>query len=251
MNAEPASLLSPDALEATLRSVGAARYHDRHPFHRLLHEGRLSRDQVRAWALNRYCYQAAIPRKDATILSRMEDPGLRRVWRQRIIDHDGEDGARGGIERWLRLTDGLGLPRAYVVSQQGVLPATRFAVEAYVRFTGERSLLEAIASSLTELFAPDIIANRLSGMLASYDFVSPETLAYFGSRLSQAPRDAEFALDHVRRHADTPERQRAVVAALTFKCDVLWAQLDALHHAYVEPKIPPPGAWTPGREVEG
>ena len=232
-----------------LREIGARRYHNLHPFHRLLHWGRLDRDQVRAWALNRYCYQAAIPIKDASIVARMEDPDLRRIWRQRIIDHDGEREGDGGIERWLQLTDGLDLPRDYVISMRGVLPATRFAVEAYVHFVRERSLLEAIASSLTEMFSPNIISERVSGMLASYDFISRETLAYFDKRLSQAPRDADFALDYVKRHATTPETQSAALSALAFKCDVLWSQLDALHHAYVDPALPPPGAWAPGAEA--
>jgi len=243
-------LLSPQALEAALRDVGARRYHNLHPFHRLLHGGRLTRDQVRAWALNRYYYQAMIPIKDAAIMARMHDPALRRIWRQRIVDHDGVEEGDGGIERWLKLTDGLDLPRDYVVSTRGLLPATRFAVEAYVHFVRDRSLLEAIASSLTELFSPKIISERVSGMLAGYDFIGRDTLAYFDKRLSQAPRDADFALDYVRQHAVTPELQQAVIAALTFKCDVLWSQLDALHHAYVSPGLPPPGAWTPGAEQQ-
>ena len=243
------TLLSPAGLETALRAIGAQRYHNLHPFHGLLHGGALTRDQVRAWALNRYYYQAMIPVKDATILARMHDPELRRVWRQRIIDHDGEDAADGGIERWLRLTDGLGLPRAYVASTRGLLPGTRFAVEAYVHFVRERPLLQAIASSLTELFAPTIISARVAGMLANYDFVSRDTLAYFDKRMSQAPRDADFALDYVKTHATTPALQRDVLDALTFKCGVLWSQLDALHLAYVAPGLVPPGAWVPGAEA--
>lgn len=238
-------LLSPAELEARLRAVGAERYHDKHPFHRLLHAGKLDRTQVTAWALNRYYYQAMIPVKDATVLSRMTDPALRRAWRQRIVDHDGEREGDGGIERWLKLTDGLGLDRAYVVSGAGLLPGTRFAVEAYVNFCRERPLLEAIASSLTEMFSPGIIRERVAGMLAGYSFVSKETLAYFDKRLTQAPRDADFALDYVKAHADTAEKQQAVIAALEFKCSVLWSQLDALHFAYVEPGVVPPGAWSP------
>jgi coenzyme PQQ biosynthesis protein C len=238
-------LLSPDELEAALRALGAERYHWNHPFHLAMKAGELTRAQVQAWALNRYYYQAQIPIKDAVILARMDDPALRRAWRQRIIDHDGEHEGEGGIERWLKLTDGLGLERAYVVSTAGLLPATRYAVEAYVHFVRERSLLEAIASSLTELFAPKIIADRVSGMLASYDFVSRETLAYFDKRLSQATRDADFALDHVKRAATRPEEQQAVLGALRFKCDMLWAQLDALEHAYAIPGRIPPGAYHP------
>ena len=242
------SLLSPAALEVALRDIGGRRYHNLHPFHGLLHSGKLNRDQVRAWALNRYYYQAMIPIKDATILARISQPELRRIWRQRIIDHDGVEDGDGGLERWLRLTDSLGFPRDYVSSTRGLLPATRFAVQAYVDFVRDRSLLESIASSLTELFSPNIISERVAGMLAGYDFISRAALAYFDKRLSQAPRDADFALDYVKQHATTPEMQQAVLGALTFKCDVLWSQLDALHHAYVSPGLPPPGAWVPGAE---
>ncbi|MDD2877574.1 MAG: pyrroloquinoline-quinone synthase PqqC [Acidiphilium sp.] len=236
-------LMSADELEAALRDLGAARYHNRHPFHQLLHGGRLNRRQVQAWALNRYCYQAYIPIKDATLIARTDDTDLRRLWRQRLVDHDGNQPGEGGIARWLSLTDGLGLDRGTVIGMRQALPATRFAVQAYVDFVRERSLLEAVASSLTELFSPGIITERISGMLAHYDFITPTTLAYFNARLDQAPRDADFALDYVRQHACTPDQQRAVIAALGFKCDVLWAQLDALHHAYVDPGLIPPGAF--------
>jgi len=239
------ALLSPAELEAKLREMGAERYHDRHPFHALLHAGKLTRGQVQAWALNRYYYQSRIPLKDASLIARAEDPALRREWRQRLADHDGDAPGSGGIARWLALTDGLGLDRDYVVSAQGVLPATKFAVDAYVRFVREKSLLEAVASSLTELFAPKIIAKRVAGMLANYDFIDEKTLSYFNARLTQAPRDADFALDYVKREARTPEQQQAVLGALSFKCDVLWAQLDALHHAYVAPGHVPPGAFVP------
>jgi pyrroloquinoline quinone biosynthesis protein D len=238
-------LLTRDQLEAALRQIGAERYHSNHRFHKLLHGGELTKQQVQAWALNRFYYQACIPIKDAALLARMEDPALRRTWRQRIVDHDGERAGEGGIERWLKLTDRLDLPRAYVISTEGILPATRFAVDAYVHFVRERSMLEAIASSLTELFAPAIIADRVAGMLAGYDFITSQTLAYFEKRLSQAPRDANFALDYVTREAKRPDQQRAVLDALIFKCNVLWAQLDALYLAYVEPGMIPPGAFRP------
>ncbi len=237
-------LLSPDEFEAALRRVGATRYHNLHRFHVMLHGGRCSIDQVRAWALNRYFYQSMIPIKDATVLTRMEDPALRREWRQRIEDHDGRSEGDGGIERWLRLTDGLGLDREEVVSTRGILPATRFAVEAYIHFCRTRTLLEAIASSLTELFSPQIIGERIARMLAHYDFVSQETMAYFTARPPQAARDSDFALAYVKEHARRPEDQQAVIRALEFKCDVLWAQLDALWTAYVD-GYPPPGAWRP------
>lgn len=240
-----ADLLPHEELERRLRAIGEERYHALHPFHRLLHDGKLSKGQVQAWALNRYYYQASIPRKDATLLACLPTTDLRREWRRRLEDHDGDGSRAGGVERWLMLTDGLGLDRGYVASLAGLLPATRFAVDAYVAFVRDRSVLEAIASSLTEMFSPGIIAERVSGMLRNYDFVTEETLAYFTPRLTQALRDVEFALDYVKTHARTREDQEAVLAALRFKCDLLWAQLDALHFAYVEPGLPPPGAFRP------
>jgi coenzyme PQQ biosynthesis protein C len=238
-------LLSPEELEARLRTIGAERYHRLHPFHKLLHGGKCSKGQVQAWALNRYYYQAMIPIKDASLIARCDDPAIRREWRSRLIDHDGTAEGDGGIARWLRLTDGLGLAREDVVSLRGLLPATRFAVDAYVRFVRERSLLEAIASSLTELFSPVIISERVQGMLANYAFVTRDTLAYFDKRPPQAARDSDFALGYVKEHARTPEAQQAVLAALEFKCDVLWSMLDALYHAYVDPQHLPPGVFVP------
>jgi pyrroloquinoline-quinone synthase len=237
--------LAAEDLHERLLDIGARLYHDRHPFHALLHDGHLRKGQVQAWALNRYCYQAAIPRKDAALLSRSDDRDVRRQWVQRILDHDGLGDDPGGIERWLVLTDGLGLSRAYVMSLEGALPAVRFAVEAYVRFAADRSTLEAIASSLTELFAPQIHKRRIEGMLAGYPFISEDVMAYFRRRLAQAPRDVAFALDYVKTHARTPEQQLLVENALRFKCSVLWAQLDALYYAYVDPGFVPPGAFVP------
>jgi pyrroloquinoline-quinone synthase len=239
-----APLESADELEAMLRKNGAERYHNLHPFHRLLHGGKLNKGQVQAWALNRYYYQSTIPIKDAVVISRFRDRDIRREWRHRIEDHDGDAGAEGGIERWLKLTEGLGLDSAYVESAEGILPATRFAVDAYVHFVRDRTPLEAIASSLTELFAPNLHEERISGMLAHYDFVNPEIMSYFKRRMEQAPRDANFALDFVRTHATTPEQREAVCNALIFKTNVLWAQLDALYHAYVDGHVPP-GAFRP------
>jgi coenzyme PQQ biosynthesis protein C len=239
------NLLSPEELEAKLRDIGARRYHRLHPFHHLLHGGKCSKGQVQAWALNRYYYQAMIPVKDASLIARCDDAGVRREWRSRLVDHDGTEAGEGGIARWLKLTDGLGLDRDYVASLRGLLPATKFAAEAYVHFVREKTLLEAIASSLTELFSPLIISERLDGMLKNYDFVTADTLAYFSARPPQARRDSDFALDYVKQHARTPAEQQAALRALEFKCDVLWAMLDALYHAYVDPKLPPPGAFVP------
>ncbi|MBN8958472.1 MAG: pyrroloquinoline-quinone synthase PqqC [Rhizobiales bacterium] len=241
------TLMTPDQLERSLRDIGARRYHNLHPFHHMLHRGQCSKGQVQAWALNRYYYQAMIPLKDASLIGRCDDADIRREWRHRLADHDGENAGDGGIARWLKLTDGLGLDRDYVTSTRGLLPGTRFAVEAYVHFVRDRTLLEAIASSLTELFSPVIINERVAGMLANYAFVTKETLAYFDKRPPQAQRDSDFALDYVKRHATTLETQQAVLAALEFKCSVLWAMLDALYYSYVAPKHIPPGAFDPDK----
>ncbi len=237
--------LSPADLEAVLREVGAQRYHNLHPLHHQMTSGALNRGQLQAWALNRYCYQAVIPRKDATILARAEDPTFRAEWRKRIEDHDGPTGWDGGIARWVKLAAGLGLDEASVKAERLALPATRFAVGAYLSFCGNRSLLEAVASSLTELFSPLIIAERVPAMLARYDYVTPDILSYFQPRPVQAARDSDFALAYVMKHADTAEKQQAVIDALVFKCDILWAMLDALDHAYGQPGHIPPGAFDP------
>ena len=239
------TLLPPEELERRLRAIGAERYHNLHPFHRLLHDGKLDRGQVQAWALNRYYYQANIPKKDATLLARLPTADLRREWRRRLVDHDGDGSRPGGVERWLKLTGGLGLDDAYVTSLEGLLPTTRFAVDAYVSFVRERTVLEAIASSLTEMFSTTIITERVSGMLRNYDFITEDIMAYFKPRLTQAPMDVDFALSYVKVHAQTRGEQELVLGALRFKCNLLWAQLDALHFAYVSPGLPPPGAFRP------
>lgn len=229
--------------EARLRAIGAERYHDKHPFHAMLHGGRCTPTQVRAWVINRYAYQSRIPMKDAAFMSRCADPDLRRAWRSRIEDHDGGITEGGGIRRWLKLAEAVGLDPDYVASERGILPATRFAVDAYVRFVRDMPLLDAVASSLTELFAPKIHAQRIEGLLAHYAFANPSSLSYFRQRLTEAPKDVAFGLAFVLDHADTAEKQDAAAAALEFKTDVLWAQLDALWSAYVEPGRIPPGGW--------
>jgi len=241
------SAMTPEQLEAALRAIGAERYHSLHPFHHLLHSGALDKGQVQAWALNRFAYQSMIPRKDAALLANLPTRELRREWRGRMLDHDGIDDDEGGIERWLRLTTALDLDRDYVTSLKGILPGTRFAVEAYWHFVRNKPVLEGIASSLTEMFAPKIHAERISGMLENYDFIEESMVGYFRERLRQAPRDVANALEYVKREARTADQQTAVLAALTFKCNVLWAQLDALYFAYVAPKMIAPGAFDPAR----
>jgi pyrroloquinoline-quinone synthase len=231
--------------EQRLRAIGAERYHDRHPFHIALHGGVLDQGQVQAWVLNRFYYQKSIPLKDASLVGRAEDGALRREWIKRIIDHDGRQDGEGGIARWLVLAEGVGLDRDYVAGCMGVLPGTRFACDAYVRFVREKSILEAVASSLTELFAPGLHKTRIAALLEHYPFANDATLAYFRARLVEAPQDVAFGLDYVLRHARTREQQEQCLAALIFKTEVLWAQLDALHHAYVAPGLIPPGAFRP------
>ncbi|TWF58426.1 pyrroloquinoline-quinone synthase [Neorhizobium alkalisoli] len=231
------------AFEARLRAIGAERYHDKHPFHGLLHDGHCNITQVRAWVINRFYYQSRIPVKDAAFMSRCEDAAIRRAWRKRIEDHDGGVEEGGGIRRWLKLAEAVGLDPDYVASNRGVLPGTRFACDAYVRFVRDMPMLDAVAASLTELFAPAIHKNRIAGLIEHYAFANEQALSYFRKRLDEAPVDVAFGLNYVLDHADTKEKQDAAAAALMFKTDVLWAQLDALHHAYVTPGLLPPGGW--------
>jgi pyrroloquinoline-quinone synthase len=237
------ALLSFEGLRAQMRSVGEERYHHQHPFHLMMHEGRLSRGQLQAWALNRYYYQAIIPIKDSIILSRGLDPAFRRAWRKRVVDHDGDGTSNneGGIKRWLKLAEAAGLNEEDVRAGKGILPATRFAVNEYLNIVRNRSLLEAVASSLTELFSRDLISLRMEKMRQHYPWLSGG-LDYFQARLTQAPEDAAYATKYVYDHAKTRAEQELAIQALRDKCDILWAQLDALYFAYVQPGWPPPGA---------
>lgn len=230
--------------EARLRAVGAERYHHRHPFHLMMHRGELTRGQLQAWALNRYYYQSRIPIKDAIILSRSEDPEFRRVWRKRILDHDGVDGQPGGIEKWIKLAEASGVPAERVVSCADVLPGVRYSVDAYLDLVTRRSHLEAVGSSLTELFSRDLISLRIDALRQHYPWLETG-LMYFTARLTQAPEDAAYALAWVTKYAQTRQEQELVVAALRTKCDILWAQLDAIYYAYVTPGWPPPGVFRP------
>jgi pyrroloquinoline-quinone synthase len=243
--------LSLDELRARLRAVGEERYHHKHPFHLLMHEGRLSRGQLQAWALNRYYYQSIIPIKDSIILSRGPDPAFRRAWRKRVIDHDGDGTANneGGVKRWLKLAEATGLDPEKVRAGEGILPATRFAVNEYLNLVRTRTLLEAVASSLTELFSRDLISLRMEKLRQHYPWLAGG-LDYFEARLTQAPEDAAFALHYVYENAPTRAEQELAIRALCDKCDILWAQLDALYFAYVQPGWPPPGAFRM-KEEEG
>jgi pyrroloquinoline-quinone synthase len=235
-------VLSFDELRAQLRAVGEERYHHRHPFHLLMHEGGLSRGQLQAWALNRYYYQSIIPIKDSIILSRGTDPAFRLAWRKRVIDHDGDERSEGGIKRWLKLAEATGLDANQVRAGTGILPATRYAVNEYLNIVRSRSLLEAVASSLTELFSRDLISLRMEKLRQHYPWISGG-LDYFEARLTQAPEDAQYAINYVYEHAKSRVEQELAIQALRDKCDILWAQLDALYFAYVQPGWAPPGAF--------
>jgi pyrroloquinoline-quinone synthase len=219
---------------AWLKREGAARYHDAHPIHRLMHAGKLSQQQLQEWVRNRYYYQSRIPLKDALILAKSEDPAFRRSWIRRIHDHDGDEAGVGGLENWLRLAEGVGLERESVMRLEGVLPAVRFACDAYVDLVRSRSLLEAVASSLTEFFAPDLMSARIEAWTRHYPWVSAASLAYFKSRVPRARKDSDEAIQFVLQHATTYEAQERAVAALIRKTEILWALLDAQRGYYSE-----------------
>lgn len=224
------SLWSPEEFTEQLRQVGRQRYHDQHPFHLRMNAGELTRDQVQCWVANRFYYQKSIPIKDALLLSRCPVREVRRHWVQRIIDHDGTDSQPGGIEKWLRLADAVGLSRTDLEGNALLLPGVRYAVDAYVQYVGTQPWIEGVASSLTELFAPQLMKERLAAFEEYYTWIDPDALAYFRSRPPLATRDSEHGLATVLQFCKTNEQQRRAVAALQFKCDVLWAQLDAIHY---------------------
>lgn len=245
MNVSTSESFLPEAqFVARFHAIGEERYHHKHPFHLMMHEGKLTRGQLQAWALNRYYYQSRIPIKDATILARSEDAEFRRAWRKRIFDHDGDATHPGGIEKWLRLVEATGLTRDQALRGDAILPAVRYAVDAYLELVRSATFLEAVASSLTELFSGKLIALRMDALRRYYPWLSGG-LDYFQGRLTQAPEDADFALAWVVKHARTREQQELALAALRAKCNILWAQLDAVYFAYVSPGWPPPGAFQP------
>lgn len=225
-------------LEAALRAQ-QARYHHLHPFHERMNSGELTPTEVRRWVANRFYYQKSIPLKDAAILSNCPEREVRREWIGRIIDHDGRTEGEGGIEAWLRLGEAVGLSREELLDERHVLPGVRYAVDAYVNFCRTRPWIEAIAASLTELFGPDAIRVRLVALEEHYPWIDPRGFDYFRVRLVQAPRDARYALDLVRRYCRTRSAQERAVQALAFKCDLLWSQLEAIDR----------GDTRPGREL--
>jgi len=253
-----------EAFVEKLRAIGVRGYHDKHPFHAAMNEGRLSPEALRGWVANRFYYQRNIPIKDAAILANCPVREVRRAWIHRILDHDGVSsgpvesdssavalaeadvlsgaphaletahttGKEGGIEAWLRLGEACELSRDELLDNRHLVPGMRFAVDAYVNFARSQSWPIAIASSLTELFAPDLMAARLAAFEKFYRWIDPRGLDYFRRRVTQARRDSDDALAITLEYCNTRELQREAVRALEFKCDVLWSILDGIHHAY-------------------
>ena len=228
-----------------LRAEGARRYHDHHPFHVAMHAGTLSREQLQAWVRNRYYYQTRIPIKDALILSKSDDPEFRRRWIRRIHDHDGERAGEGGLALWLRLARGVGLDEAEVDSLSGVLPGVRFACDGYVQLVRERSLLEGVASSLTEFFAPDLMSKRIAAWEKHYPWVSSDLLEYFRSRVPRARTDSQEAIAYVVAHAHTRHAQELCVEALIRKTEILWHLLDCVAQAHAPELARSPSSGSP------
>ncbi|MDE2617965.1 MAG: pyrroloquinoline-quinone synthase PqqC [Burkholderiales bacterium] len=229
-----------DEFEAKLRERGRS-YHIHHPFNVMLNTGRASPEQIRGWVANRFYYQIAIPVKDGAVLANCPDPAVRRGWVQRILDHDGFEyglpgGEKfidaGGIEAWLRLGEAVGLTRAEIIDLRHVLPGVRFAVDAYVNFARRAPWQEAVCSSLTELFAPEIHKQRLATWPEHYAWIEPQGLAYFRNRVSQARRDVEQGLAITLDHFHTRALQQRALDILQFKLDILWAMNDAMALKY-------------------
>lgn len=224
----PTPPMSGAELVAALRGL-SHRYWDTHPFHHRLHQGQLSARELRHWAANRWYYQSMLPQKDAAIVSNCPHPEVRRAWVPRIAYHDGTgDADGGGREHWLRLCEAVGLTRAEVLDERHVAPGVRFAVDAYVTFARTRPWLEAVASGLTEMFSGSLMRRRVADMLAHYSWIAPEHLSYFTRRLDAVADEGRTTLELVVAHSVTREQQDAAVAALAFKCEVLWAMLDAI-----------------------
>jgi pyrroloquinoline-quinone synthase len=269
-----AELWNRETFVEKLRAIGVRGYHDKHPFHVAMNEGRLSPEALRGWVANRFYYQRNIPIKDAAILANCPVREVRRAWIHRILDHDGVATRRGGfqsaqsgeistagkpplsdeggIEAWLRLGEACGLSRDELLDNRHLLPGVRFAVDAYVNFARIQPWPIGIASSLTELFAPDLMSARLAAFEKFYSWIDASGLDYFRRRVTQARRDSDEALAITLEYCNTPEFQREAVRSLEFKCDVLWSMLDAIHHGYFKEGrslVRPPAGNFGGRET--
>lgn len=224
------SVLSPEEFLGRLRDLGRKKYHDKHTFHLKLNEGSLTPAEVRSWIKNRFYYQTQIPVKDAIVLSKLPSREDRRRWIRRVMDHDGDAEEPGGIEAWLCFGEAAGLSRGEMLNEDTLLPGVRFAVDAYVNFCRLNTWYEAVSSSLTEMFSPSLISDRMTAIRNHYPWIDESGLRYFQKRLSQAPADCDHALQLVLDHGNTAERQVQALSSLSFKCDVLWSILDAIEH---------------------
>lgn len=207
------------------------RYWHNHPFHLKLHRGDLGADELRRWIANRWYYQKSLPQKDAAVVANCPLPEVRRRWVRRIEEQDGTAAGSGGNADWIALAEAAGLTADEVLDERHVLPGVRYATDAYVHFARTRPWTEAVAASLTELFSPDLMRQRLAALHTHYPWVQGSGLRYFEQRPSVASADATHALGLVTTYCTTREQQDAAVAALSFKCDVLWSMLDAVEHA--------------------
>ncbi|QDD12231.1 pyrroloquinoline-quinone synthase PqqC [Candidatus Methylopumilus rimovensis] len=214
--------------EEKLREKGRG-YHIYHPFHVMMYEGKLTKEQLQCWVLNRFYYQIGIPQKDAAILSNCPDKEVRKQWIVRITDHDGVDGAEGGIEAWVKLGEAVGLTREDVTSLKHVSPGVRFAVDAYINFAKQRPWQESVCSSLTELFAPHIHQQRISSWPEVYPWINESGLSYFKKRLTEARRDVEQGLSVTLDYfSQSRAMQERALDILQFKLDVLWVIADSI-----------------------
>lgn len=243
MSSRPA--LPADEFVEWLRREGSQRYHDSHPYHRRMHAGELTREQLQQWVVNRYYYQTRIPIKDALILAKSDSPEFRRLWIHRIVDHDGSEAGQGGLALWLQLAEAVGLDPARVQTCRDVLPGVRFACDAYVQLVRDLPLTQAVASSLTEFFAPDLMSKRIAAWEAHYPWVSLDKLGYFRARVGRARRDADEAMAFVTARAETFSEQAACVSALVRKTQILWGLLDAVQAVFGGPEW---GAPAPARD---
>lgn len=229
--------MSKEVLRDELWSILEENYHHRHPFNVRMHNGELSPEEIRTWVQNRYYYQTRIPIKDGLIISKTEDPVFRREWIRRIKDHEGDKNKEGGLELWLKLAEGVGLDRDEVATLHNILPGVRRSCDSYVEFVSGHNLLESVASSLTELFAGNIMNDRIIAFEKHYSWINPQALDYFRSRTQQAPQDAQEGLSFIDRQVNTDEERSACVNALTRKCEILWKFLDSIEWAHSHPQL--------------
>jgi pyrroloquinoline-quinone synthase len=220
-----------DAFVAELRNRSAI-YWEKHPFQQAMLAGKLEPRQIRGFVANRWYYQKSLPQKDGAVISNCPVQEVRRKWYERLLYHDGPRDGEGGLADWLRLCDAVGLSRDEVLDERHLIPGVRFAVDRYIAFCREAHWTAGVASSLTELFAPDLMSQRIAAFREHYPWIDSDGLAYFEKRCVQAPREASYALDVVTTYCVSEDQRQAACAALTLKCEVLWSMLDAIDYAY-------------------